>query len=188
LTPGRSFGLFPPDQLTRRVIRTVATGKAFSSLNTGASHAAPLPRRPVSRSGSSTRRRPGGGGCPWPPCSSALIALARACPAVAASPGPRRGFLDRWATVAIPDRAAATRRTVWISASPEPISPRVWDRPREIQGVQRTGQPGRPPGDQRQLIDLVLAVHPGEGHQRRLGQVWWFRAGVAIGLLGATGR
>lgn len=55
--------------------------------------------------------------------SSALIALARACPAVAVSPGPRRGFLNRWAAVAISDRAAPIRRRVRIGASPESISP-----------------------------------------------------------------
>jgi hypothetical protein len=55
--------------------------------------------------------------------SRAPIALAKACPATVASPGPRSGLTEVCAAVAIPHSAAATRRMVWISESPDPTSP-----------------------------------------------------------------
>jgi hypothetical protein len=54
---------------------------------------------------------------------SHAMALTRAWPASAASPGPRLGLAAFSAAVAIPDRAAATRRIVRISMSPEPTEP-----------------------------------------------------------------
>jgi hypothetical protein len=61
----------------------------------------------------------------------------------------------------------------------------VGQRTREIQRAQNPGQAGSPPGDQRELVSLVLAVHPGEGHQRGLGKGARSRSSVTVSLLGA---
>jgi hypothetical protein len=86
----------------------------------------------------------------------------------------------------MPHSAAVTNRMVWISESPDPTSP-LRGRPREIQCAQHPSQANRSPLDERELVDLVLAVHRGESHQGGLGEVRRLRSGVPVCLLGAGG-
>ena len=92
--------------------------------------------------------------------SRAPIALAKACPATAACPGPRCGLTEEWAAghpgQSSRDQAHGADQRV---AGTDFVL--AFNRAREIQGTQRPGQTGGPPLDQRELVDLALAVHSG---------------------------